>query len=129
VEIIARFTRHLRESTAVDQRSGVSARFSIAAAETVAAAALHRGRDLRASPIAVARVVDLPVPLSTCCAARWSSSPARRAASRPILEHLLRTRDGRRRREKPRRARLAAAGRALGAGGVLVMTGDRSAPR
>ena len=42
VEILARFTRALRESSAVDQRSGVSARFAIAGAETVAASALHR---------------------------------------------------------------------------------------
>ncbi len=42
VEILARFTRALRESSSVDQRSGVSARFSIAGAETIAAAALHR---------------------------------------------------------------------------------------
>ena len=42
LEILARFTRALRESPAVDQRSGVSARFAIAGAETVAAAALHR---------------------------------------------------------------------------------------
>src|SRR5690349_9175350 len=42
VEVLARFTRAVRESPAVDQRSGVSARFSIAAAETTAAAALRR---------------------------------------------------------------------------------------
>ena len=42
VEILARFTRNLRESSSVDQRSGVSARFAIAGAETIAAAALHR---------------------------------------------------------------------------------------
>ena len=42
LEIIARFTRALRESTAIDQGSGVSARFAVAAAETVAAAALRR---------------------------------------------------------------------------------------
>ena len=42
VEILARFTRALRESSSVDQRSGVSARFAIAGAETIAAAALHR---------------------------------------------------------------------------------------
>ena len=42
LEIIARFTRCLRESTAIDQGSGVSARFAVAAAETVAAAALRR---------------------------------------------------------------------------------------
>nr|WP_269809718.1 magnesium chelatase [Kineosporia rhizophila] len=42
LEVLARFTRAVRESNAVDQRSGVSARFSIAAAETVTAAALRR---------------------------------------------------------------------------------------
>ncbi len=39
LQVIARFARYLRESSSVDQRSGVSARFAIAAAETVAAAA------------------------------------------------------------------------------------------
>ena len=57
VEVLARFTRHLRESSAVDQRSGVSARFSIAGAETIAAA-LHRATT-QGEPDAVARVVDL----------------------------------------------------------------------
>lgn len=38
-EIIARFTRYARDHPSIDRRSGVSARFSIAAAETVAAAA------------------------------------------------------------------------------------------
>src|SRR5699024_7282222 len=42
LEILARFTRALRESAAINQASGVSARFAIAGAETVAAAALHR---------------------------------------------------------------------------------------
>src|SRR5690606_36191858 len=38
VEAVARFTRLVRESPSVDERSGVSARFAIAALETVAAA-------------------------------------------------------------------------------------------
>src|SRR5699024_10177795 len=42
LEILARYTRSLRESSAVDQRAGVSARFAIAGAETIAAGALHR---------------------------------------------------------------------------------------
>src|SRR5215469_7379723 len=42
IEIIARFTRLVRESPAVDARSGVSARFAIAAAESAAAAAVRR---------------------------------------------------------------------------------------
>ncbi|WP_216638901.1 sigma 54-interacting transcriptional regulator, partial [Mycobacterium asiaticum] len=46
LQIIARFARYLRESSSVDQRSGVSARFAIAAAETVAAAARHRGQHI-----------------------------------------------------------------------------------
>src|SRR5919112_846278 len=58
VEILARFTRNLRDSSAVDQRSGVSARFSIAGAETIAAAALHRAVT-QGEEQAVARVVDL----------------------------------------------------------------------
>src|SRR3954464_1895907 len=42
IEVVARFARHVRESPAVDQRSGVSARFAVAAAETVAASAVRR---------------------------------------------------------------------------------------
>ncbi|GAB3697196.1 ATP-binding protein [Saccharopolyspora tripterygii] len=58
LEVLARFVNHLRESSAVDQRSGVSARFAIAAAETVAAAALHRSALTGEEP-PVARPVDL----------------------------------------------------------------------
>jgi magnesium chelatase subunit I len=58
-EVIARFTRHVREAPAVDQRSGVSARFAIAAAETVAASAVRRAA-LSGEDVPVARVVDLP---------------------------------------------------------------------
>jgi magnesium chelatase subunit I len=58
IEILARFTRNLRESASVDQRSGVSARFSIAGAETIAAAAIHRATR-QGEPDAVARPVDL----------------------------------------------------------------------
>ncbi|NKY17450.1 sigma 54-interacting transcriptional regulator [Tsukamurella spumae] len=57
-EVLARFTRELRESPAVDQRSGVSARFAIAAQETVAAAALHRAA-VGGEELPVARPVDL----------------------------------------------------------------------
>jgi magnesium chelatase subunit I len=58
LEVLARFVGHLRESTAVDQRSGVSARFAIAAAETVSAAAVHRAALTGEAP-AVARPIDL----------------------------------------------------------------------
>nr|WP_308169596.1 sigma 54-interacting transcriptional regulator [Acrocarpospora catenulata] len=59
VEVIARFTRLVRDSTAVDTRSGVSARFSIAAAETAAASAVRRAA-LTGEERPVARVCDLP---------------------------------------------------------------------
>ncbi|MBO0841347.1 MAG: ATP-binding protein, partial [Sciscionella sp.] len=58
LEVIARFVRNLRESSAIDQRSGVSARFAVAAAETVAASALRRVA-LTGERDAVARPVDL----------------------------------------------------------------------
>ncbi len=56
--VLARFVAHLRDSSAVDQRSGVSARFAIAAAETVSAAAVHRAAITGEEP-AVARPIDL----------------------------------------------------------------------
>ncbi|GGG17680.1 magnesium chelatase [Rhodococcoides trifolii] len=64
LEILARFTRLLRESASVDQRSGVSARFAVAAAETVGAAAVHRAAvlgeaDPVARPVDVGTIVDV----------------------------------------------------------------------
>jgi magnesium chelatase subunit I len=68
VEVIARFTRAVRESPAVDARSGVSARFAIAAAESAAASAVRRsalaGSGGPGEP-PVSRVCDLPVIVST----------------------------------------------------------------
>ena len=64
LEVVARFTRHVRESPAVDARSGVSARFGIAAAETAAASALRRAALTGEHP-AVARVCDLPAAVPT----------------------------------------------------------------
>ena len=64
LEVVARLTRGLRASSAVDQRSGVSARFAIAAAEAVAGSALRRGaRTGERDP--VARICDLPAVLPT----------------------------------------------------------------
>jgi magnesium chelatase subunit I len=66
VEVIARFTRSVRESPAVDARSGVSARFAIAAAESVAASAVRRSALAGAAPEPpVARVCDLPPVVTT----------------------------------------------------------------
>jgi magnesium chelatase subunit I len=58
VAVLARFTRAVRESASVDARSGVSARFPIAAAETLAAAALRRAT-ITGESTAVARACDL----------------------------------------------------------------------
>ena len=64
LEVVARFTRLVRESTAVDSRSGVSARFAVAAAESLAASALRRGA-ITGENDAVARVGDLPAVVPT----------------------------------------------------------------
>jgi magnesium chelatase subunit I len=66
VEVIARFTRGVRESPAIDARSGVSARFAIAAAESAAASAVRRSALAGLTEeTPVARVCDLPPVVST----------------------------------------------------------------
>jgi len=88
VEVLARFTRHLRDSSAVDQGSGVSARFTVAAAETVAAAALRRAA-ITGEPRAVARPVDLAsVPAVLRGKLEFASGEEGREDEH--LEHLLR---------------------------------------
>ncbi|MCR6030485.1 magnesium chelatase [Nocardioides sp. zg-579] len=89
VEILARFTRNLRESSAVDQRSGVSARFAIAGAETIAAAAIHRATS-RGEDAAVARPVDLETAVDVLGGkVEFESGEEGREAE--VLTHLLRT--------------------------------------
>jgi magnesium chelatase subunit I len=89
VEILARFTRHLRESTSVDQRSGVSARFAIAGAETVAASALHRATR-QGEDQAVARVVDLETAVDVL-GGKIEFETGEEGRELEILTHLLRT--------------------------------------
>ncbi|MGW0159380.1 sigma 54-interacting transcriptional regulator [Mycobacterium sp. NPDC003323] len=86
--VIARFTRALRESTAVDQRSGVSARFAIAAAETVAAAARHRGAILGEQE-PVARVVDLGTVIDVL-RGKLEFESGEEGREQVVMEHLLR---------------------------------------
>jgi magnesium chelatase subunit I len=88
LQIIARFTRLLRESTSVDQRSGVSARFAIAAAETVAAAARHRGA-LLGEDEPVARVVDLGTVIDVL-RGKVEFESGEEGRELAVLEHLLR---------------------------------------
>ncbi|MFN2537145.1 MAG: sigma 54-interacting transcriptional regulator [Mycobacteriales bacterium] len=87
VEIVARWTRLVRESPQVDQRSGVSARFAIAAAETIAASAVRRAAVTGES--AVARVCDLPsvVPASR---GKVEFEATEEGRELEVLDHLLR---------------------------------------
>nr|WP_193571110.1 sigma 54-interacting transcriptional regulator [Diaminobutyricibacter tongyongensis] len=89
VEILARFTRNLRESSSVDQRSGVSARFAIAGAETIAAAALHRATT-QGEDEAVARVVDLQAAVDVL-AGKIEFETGEEGRESEVLTHLLRT--------------------------------------
>ena len=89
VEILARFTRNLRDSSSVDQRSGVSARFAIAGAETIAAAALHRAT-AQGEPAAVARVIDLETAVDVL-GGKIEFETGEEGREQEILTHLLRT--------------------------------------
>ncbi|SCF35352.1 magnesium chelatase subunit I [Micromonospora viridifaciens] len=97
LEVLARFARAVRESPSVDPRSGVSARFAIAAAETVAAAALRRAGLLAGSapdevrPEApVARVGDAMSVTSTL-RGKVEFESGEEGREIEILAHLLRT--------------------------------------
>ncbi|HET8594904.1 MAG TPA: sigma 54-interacting transcriptional regulator [Intrasporangium sp.] len=87
VEVIARFTRGLRESASVDQRSGVSARFAIAGAESVGASALRRAARTR-EDVAVARICDVPTIVPTLLG-KVEFEMGEEGREREILEHLL----------------------------------------
>src|SRR5947209_5377882 len=92
LEVVARFTRAVRESPAVDARSGVSARFAIAAAETLSAAALRRSALLQEDTqdrAAVARVGDAEsVPATLRGKVEFEADGEGREEE--ILDHLLR---------------------------------------
>ena len=72
----------------VDQRSGVSARFAIAAAETVAASARHRGA-LLGEDEPVARVVDLGTVIDVL-RGKLEFESGEEGRELAVLEHLLR---------------------------------------
>jgi magnesium chelatase subunit I len=88
VEVIARLTRGLRESPAVDQRSGVSARFAIACTEAVAAAALRRGA-LTGEDAPVARVGDVAAVVPTL-RGKVEFEMGEEGREHEVLDHLLR---------------------------------------
>jgi len=126
VEILARFTRALRASSAVDQRSGVSARFAIAGAETIAAAALRRATTL-GEPEAVARVVDLETAVEVL-GGKVAFETGEEGREHDILTHLLRTATAEAVREHFRGIDLRLLVEAL-EGGAVVTTGDRVSAR
>src|SRR6266702_4030307 len=88
VEVIARFTRLVRASPAVDARSGVSARFAIAAAESAAASAVRRAALTGEAP-PVARVCDLPAIVSTL-RGKVEFEVSEEGREQEVLDHLLR---------------------------------------
>ncbi|SCG67553.1 magnesium chelatase subunit I [Micromonospora coxensis] len=103
LEVLARFARAVRESPSVDPRSGVSARFAIAAAETVAAAALRRSGLLAAGSASsaagdeavrpeapVARVGDA-VSVTSTLRGKVEFESGEEGREIEILAHLLRT--------------------------------------
>ena len=89
VEVLARFARAVRESPAVDARSGVSARFAIAATETVAAAALRRA-GLMGEDEPVARIGDA-VSVTSTLRGKVEFESGEEGREVEILSHLLRT--------------------------------------
>jgi magnesium chelatase subunit I len=88
VQVIARFTRLVRASPAVDSRSGVSARFAIAAAEAVAASAVRRAA-ISGEDEPVARVCDLPAVISTL-RGKVEFEVSEEGREQEVLDHLLR---------------------------------------
>ncbi|MGB3592765.1 MAG: magnesium chelatase [Ornithinimicrobium sp.] len=126
IEILARFTRSLRESGAVDQRSGVSARFSIAGAETVAASALHRATTQHEEH-AVARVVDLEAAVDVL-SGKVEFESGEEGRERDILDHLLRRATADTVRRRLAGIDLALVVEAL-EGGTTVTTGERVSAR
>jgi magnesium chelatase subunit I len=132
LEVLARFSRHLRSSAAIDQRSGVSARFAVAGAQTVAAAALRRSA-LTGEEHAVARPIDLEaVPAVLRGKLEFESGyddqPANNDPGRDeqgeVLTHLLRRAVADTARARLRGVDLAPLAAAV-SGGHRVVTGDR----
>jgi magnesium chelatase subunit I len=126
VEILARFTRALRESSAVDQRSGVSARFAIAGAETIAAAALHRATR-QGEDEAVARPIDLETAVDVL-GGKIEFESGEEGREDEILDHLLRTATAETVRAHFRGIDFAILVDALESG-IMVTTGEQVAAR
>ncbi|MCX6418591.1 MAG: magnesium chelatase, partial [Actinobacteria bacterium] len=88
LETIARFTRLVRQSPAIDDRSGISARFAVAATESVAASALRRSAITGEEP-AVARVCDLAGVVPTL-RGKVEFEVSEEGREEEVLQHLMR---------------------------------------
>jgi magnesium chelatase subunit I len=88
IQVLARFTRLVRSSPAVDDRSGVSARFAIAAAEAVAASAVRRAA-ITGEEQPVARVCDLSSIVATL-RGKVEFEVSEEGREHEVLDHLLR---------------------------------------
>lgn len=126
IEILARFTRGLRESSAVDQRSGVSARFAIAGAETIAAAAIHRATR-QGEDEAVARPIDLETAVDVL-GGKIEFESGEEGREDAILDHLLRAATAETVRARLRGIDFGLLIEALD-GGIMVTTGEQVAAR
>ncbi|UPK76224.1 magnesium chelatase [Nocardioidaceae bacterium SCSIO 66511] len=88
IEVTARLAYEMRGSNQIDQRSGVSARFAIAAAEGAAASALRRAA-LTDEQQPVARIGDLPEVLPTLLG-KVEFEMGEEGREDEVLWHLLR---------------------------------------
>jgi magnesium chelatase subunit I len=126
IEILARFTRNLRESSSVDQRSGVSARFAIAGAETIAASALHRAAT-QGEADAVARIVDLETAVDVL-GGKIEFESGEEGREGEVLTHLLRAAVAETARQHLRGIDLSPMVSAI-EDGAMVTTGERMTAR
>ena len=88
VAVIAAFVAELRGSSDIDQRSGVSARFAVAAAEATAGAALRR-HAIAGEADPVARIGDLAPVLGTL-RGKLEFEMGQEGREEELLDHLLR---------------------------------------
>jgi magnesium chelatase subunit I len=88
LETVAALTANLRESSSVDQRSGVSARFAIAAVEGTSGSARRRAARTDDTE-AVARIVDVAAVVPALLG-KIEFEMGEEGRERAVLEHLLR---------------------------------------
>jgi magnesium chelatase subunit I len=86
-EVLAELTHQLRASAEVNQRSGVSVRFTIGAHETLVAAAVRRAARAHA-PVAVPRMVDLR-PVVPAALGRVEFDLLEEGRELEVVEHAL----------------------------------------